>query len=301
MMAGVISTGWRNFRRNLPLWGGLYVAKLLLALLFATPFLIMIEGSLANSPLARAMLSSWSLDVMIELFTVQPNVLTTFLVVLFFYGVAVFFLKQFLNGGIYYTYLYPGKTNLFTFFGESARQFRGNLKISLVMILVYLIAILVGSFVSSFVPDHMFGYFGAGGMRLMLARTAVVFVFLIAAFVLSDLLRLRYAAFPDELLSVSFKAVIVFYRAKFVKCYGIYLLYFVPLVVISFLFERLSLVTTAAIAGTIGVIIELVLFQISALLHVGQSLAVTASLSPILKQEQPGRFKEVTQGELQLD
>jgi hypothetical protein len=246
-------------------------------------------------------MSSWSLDVMMELFTVQPNVLTSFLVLLFFYGVAIFFLKQFLNGGIYFTYLSAEKTNLFRFFGESARQFRGNLKISLIMILIYVIALLVGSFVSSFVPDHLFGYFGAGGIRLMLARTVIVFIFLIAAFVLSDLLRIRLAAFPDELLSVSFKAVLAFYRANFVKCYGVYLLYFVPLVVVSFLFERLSLVTTAAIAGMIGVIIELGLFQISALLQVGQSLAVTASLAPILKQDQPGRFKEVSQGEFELD
>lgn len=300
-MPGVVNTGVKNFRRNLPLWGGLYVAKLLLALLFAMPFLIMIEGSLANSPYARALMSSWSLDVMIELFTVRENVLSTFMVILFFYAVAVFFLKQFLNGGIYYTYLSSGRTNLFTFFGEGARQFRGNLKISLVMIVIYLIALLIGSFVSALVPGDWFGYFGSGGIRAVLARTVVVFLFLIAAFVLSDLLRLRLAAFPNELLSVSFRAVIAFCRENFVKCYGIYLLYFAPLVVICFLFERLSIATTAAIAGMIGVIIELALFQISAFLHVGQSLIFTASLAPLLKRSQPGRFKEVIQGELQLD
>ena len=300
-MAGFIQTGFANFRRNFPLWGGLYVAKLLLALLFATPFLIMIEGSLANSPYARMLLSSWSLDAMIELFMVRENVLSSFMVILFFYAVAIFFLKQFLNGGIYYSYLSSGRTSLFTFFGESARQFRGNLKISLVMILLYLVALLVGSFIASLVPGGWFGHFGVGGIRVMLVRSAVVFIFLIAAFVLSDLLRLRLASYPDELLSVSFKAVIAFYRANFVKCYGIYLLYFMPLVVVCFLFERLSVVTTAAIAGMIGVIIELVLFQVSAFLQVGQSLAVTASLAPILKRSQPGRFKEVVQGELKLD
>jgi hypothetical protein len=201
VMAGAIRDGISNFRRHVLLWISLYLAKLLLAMGFTLPFLVMIEGSLADSPYAAILTTEWSLDIIAELFATRENILTSFLVVLAFYAATVFVFKQFVNGGIFYSFLSTGRTGPYVFFGESGRLLKGNLKISGLMFLVYLFLLVVGIMIASLVPSTLFGHFGDAGVKVFLVRWAIVCIFFVAGVVLSELLRMRLAAHPNETLA----------------------------------------------------------------------------------------------------
>ncbi len=297
----MIKRGVSNFRRNLVLWPGLYIARLCLALVFTLPFFIVIDSGLSSSAYAEVLLKSWSLDVISEYFLTHENVFTSFVVVLVVYSFGMFIVKQFLNGGIYVSYLSPDRTDLKTFFGEAAALFRGNFRISLLMIPIYTILLLVGVFVAAYVPSSLFGGFREGQMISGLARFGVIYLFLVPGLLLSELMRLRLASEPGESSADALRAVLNFLKANIVRLYGLYLIYFVPFLLVWIVMENLALMVTGGLVSRVGVTLELILFQVCALLHVGQSLLFTASVAPIMADSHPGRFRQSAQGELKLD
>jgi hypothetical protein len=301
MTMALFSSGIENFRRKYTLWPLLYFVRAGLTVVYSLPFLVLVDNTLTSSPYARPLMKVWSVDVITELLSSRQGLLSSFVLVLLFYLVLVFLVKQFLNGGIYHSLLSHERVERYTFFGESARLWLGNLKISAIIVVLYFALLLVGLVFAAFVPYDAFGHFGSAILQSVAVKVLILYAFLILGFVLSDLMRLRLAAHPGERLSESFKAAMSFYVANFVKCYGTYVVYFVPFLVFLLFAEWLAVIVTSGLDSVVGVVLELLIFQIVIAVQIGQSLLYTATIAPLFRSHQPGRFRQIVQGELRLD
>jgi len=288
----VIVAGWVNFRKSFALAGWLYLGKLVLALVFSLPLLAVINASLDNSAYASVLLKTWSFDVFVELMHRHQDVVPAFVAVLIFYSIAIFLFKQFLNGGIYFTYLAAKGANLRVFFAESAHLFRGNLKISLFMLFLYSFLVVLSQSIAALLPADITGYFGAAAFGGVFFHIVCLYIFLICGSILSDVLRLRLAACPKQKFMEQLRPAINFYLRRFVKLHSIYYLYFIPMVVLWLIIEKLALVVTGGLASMIGVFLELVLFQICSFARTGQSLLFTASVAPLAREGFAGAIDE---------
>jgi hypothetical protein len=285
----MVSDGVVNMRRHFALWWWLYLAKLLLALVITLPLLAVTDAVLSTSAFGGALLRSWSVDVLAELILTQERLLPVFVLVLFSYSALVFLFKQFINGGIYTSLLAKRPLGRRQFFAESAAGLRGNLKISLIMAVIYLLLAVVSQTVAEMFPADLFGNFGWGTFLNLFVHWAFLYLFLIAGSVFSDLLRLHLAAQPESRLLKRLKTMLVFYRSRFVKLNGVYYLYFVPLVIIWLLIEKLALAITGGLGTMVGVILELALLQFCSWLRTGQSLLFSATAAPMLRDAFPGQ------------
>jgi hypothetical protein len=296
-----VALGPVRFWKYRAVWAGLYLARLTLTLTITLPFFVMVDADLAGSVFARPLLKAWSADVIVELLSTRDNLLSSFLVVLFAYSFLVFLFKQFLNGGIYYCYLSGRNVGLHDFFAESGRRFGNHLRISILLGVVYLPLAVIASVAMVLVPADLFGHFSDGFARGLSFRFILGGLIVILGVILSDLLRLRLTAFPEERLTATLSSAFGFYRRHFVKLYGIYLVYFVPYVIAWVILAKLAGAVTESSGGLLGVIVEVALFQLCILLQSGQSLLFTASVAPVFGSAQPGRFRDIVQGELGFD
>ncbi|MCP4684386.1 MAG: hypothetical protein GY867_02960 [bacterium] len=287
-----VARGWQNFRRHFAVAGWLYLGKLSLSLVFALPLLAVVSGTLDNSAFASVLLKTWSFDVIRELLHRHEEVLPAFVAVLIFYSVAVFFFKQFVNGGIYFTFMAARGVVVKSFFAEAAGLFRGNLKISLFMLFVYSTLAIMSQSVAAMIPEDLTGHFGEAAFGGAFMHLVCLYVFLIPASILSDVLRLRLAAFPDQKFLSQLRPAVNFYLRRFVKLHSIYYLYFLPMVILWLIIERSALALTGGLANIIGVFLEMVLFQLCSFARTSQSLLFTASIAPLTSDALGGRFNE---------
>ncbi len=291
-MANSIRTGIGNLRLRYRLWGGVFLAKLTLALIFMLPVMALVSARLDYSRYAAPLLGSWSLDVILELVQTSDDLLPAVLSVLLFYALAVFFVGQFLNGGIYASFLSNKPIGAAEFASESTAQLRGNLRISLVMGVLYIPLFLLAVLTGAFIPREIVGHFGDAAFGGLFLRMVVIYLFMITGSIFSELLRLRLALNPAEPIIKGIRPVFNFYITNLVKLSGIYYLYFLPFAAIWFLIEKLAIIITGSLTGLPGVMLELFLFQICSLLRTGQSLAFTATVAPLARKAFPGRFKD---------
>jgi hypothetical protein len=287
--------GTELLRRNLPLWGWLYVAKFVLALMITIPLLIQIQLDLESSLFARPLLKDWSFAVISELFLNRPNLASSFVLFLACVAVLAFVVKQFVNGGIYTAFLRAKKADARSFFADSAALFVGNLKISIIMAVIYLLLLIPCNFLIRFVPGGMFGHFANPQAYVAMTKYLVFYIFFVLAGILSDFVRLRYAA-SEHRIGVCFRSALNFYAANWVRIVGVYAVYFVPFVAFWLIIERLALAVTGGTGNMLGVIVELLLFQICSAVRTGQSLAFTASAA-ILMTSSSAAFAPATAAE----
>jgi hypothetical protein len=280
-----LSHGWNNWRKNLVLVPVLYGVKLLLSLLFTVPILVMISGNLQYSGYARSLVSRWDFDVIGEVLRTQPGVAPTMIVVLFSFMVMAFLAKQFLNGGLYDSYL-RRRVLLPVFVAESARQTTSHLKISVFMLPIYLLLIFMGGQLSRLVPLSLTGYFGKAGVGGLVVRVVIIAAFVIIGVVISESLRLHRAAWPERAGWRRVKESLDFLRRNGVRLYGYYLLYLMPFVVVWVAVEGSAVWITGGLANGLGILLELMLFQICACVRTGQSLLFTATAAPIFRTYQ---------------
>lgn len=285
-----LTTGFQTFWRRRSIWIGLHLAKVCLSLLFTIPILLTINSRLGYSAFSRPLLENWSLDVILELIGTSDNVLSVFLSVLVCYLVPLFLVKQLLNGGIYWTMLQNGDITARAFAAECLRGFRGNLKISLLMLIVYLPAVILIFMLVSVIPEGIGAAFGPAAWLPLFLRMAVTWAVLIMASIFSELLRLRHCTDPDESLKDAAGFVLGHYLRRLVKYNALYHAWFIPFVVIWGVVEMSAGGLTAAIAGGLGVLAELVLLQFCSLARTGQSLLGTATIAGAFATASPGRF-----------
>jgi len=296
-----LRVGWHSFRKSFTLVGWLYIGKLILALIFTLPLLAAVNASLDNSAYSSVLLRSWSLEVITELIHRHQEALPAFVAVLIFYSMAVFVFRQFLNGGIYHTFKSGIRLNVRTFFAASGGLFRGNLIISLFMLLVYFVLAVASQLVASFVPADIAGHYGAAGFTEMFVHLACLYVFLIAGSILSDILRFRLAAHPEEKFLQQLRPAFNFYFRRFVKLNSIYYLYFLPMAIFWVIIEYLALAVTGGLANIVGVFLELVLFQLCSFARTGQSLLFVATVGPMAQAAFPGHMERPVSDEVSLD
>jgi hypothetical protein len=285
-MPGLVKSGWTGFRRNVTLWTGLFLGKLVLALLVVLPVMALVNTSVDSSVFAAPLLHVWSLDVIIEIVLTRPNLMPVFLLTLAFFALLVFLLKQFLNGGIYGSLMRGATLDARSFFAEAGALFGGNLKISLFMLPVYIILAIVALIIVPVFPRDGFGHYQTGAMVGLAGRAALLYIIFIVGGIFSDLMRLHLTVHPQARFATNLRAMIDLYRRRFVKLNGLYYLYFIPFVLVWLLIERLALLATGGLNNVIGVMAEMLLFQICSWLRTGQSLLFASTAAGIVRSQE---------------
>lgn len=295
-----VAAGWANFREHGRLWPALYAVKLILSLLFTAPVWLMFGYGLEHSRAGSLIEQSWSLDVIVEMIAARDGAAVAFLVTLGSFVVAGFLIRQFLNGGLYAAYLKGANDHYEGFWSESGAGFFSHLAISGVMLPVYVVLVFVGQAVSAVVPDTLFGYYGSEYLAASGLRLVIVGAFVLLGVVISEALRYRRAACPGEPFRALVSGAVDFVRSHGVRMYGYYLLFLVPFVIVWVTVEAGALGVTGGLPGLGGVLMEAVLFQISAFVRTGQSLLFTATIGRLFRVTYPDLFTSV-QMELSLD
>ncbi|MEW6050929.1 MAG: hypothetical protein AB1644_07705 [Candidatus Zixiibacteriota bacterium] len=281
-MVTVIRAGVSTFRRNLPIWYGLYVGKLALSLLVAVPVLVLIHAVVDRSVFAQAVSREWSLGVISELVAAKENLLSSFMLMTLALAAAAFLLKQFLNGGIYTSLVSSGKPGIRRFFAECGGRFTDHIRISLIMAPIYLALAVVALVVVSLVPDRIFGLWGNAYLHTMILKVAITYVIILLGSLFSDVVRLHATVQSGIPVGTWFKLSLNYVGRHGVQTCVVYLVYFAPMVICWLLCERLALVATSRIQSLSGVVLELLLFQICSLFRTGQALLSIATLAPLV-------------------
>jgi len=278
-MVGIIRHGWAAFQTNRRLWLYLYLVKLGLALVITIPALVTVQSALDNTLYSSPLLKEWSLKVIGELIAQRPFVLGNSLIALVAFTLLAAIVRQFLNGGIYLAYSSGQRVNKKDFFAAAGERFSVHLRITGLMAIAYLICTGVGIWFGSFVGRIVVAAAPEAGGVGFAVWLSVIGLFLTPAIAFSDTLRAASVysrgATVRQLLTEAF----VFFRSNWVKLIGVYLLLFVPFAVIWVIVEKSALVVTGALANKVGVVAELLLFQVCAFMRSGQSLVFTASVA----------------------
>ncbi len=296
----MVTNGWKHLRAQLCLWNWLYLVKLCLALVFTLPILTVISAKIDYSTFAAPMLGEWSFDVVTELLGTSPDLVPVFLSVLLFYAMVMFLIGQFLNGGIYTSFLSHQRLGVREFFAEGAGLFKTNLKVSLLMLAPYAVLFVVFGLTSALVPSDLTGHFGLAAVGGLGLRAAILYWLFIFGSIYSQIMRLILTGAPDLPILRAVRPALDFYLRRVVKLNGIYYLYFVPFVLVWLLVEYACASLTGALGSLVGVMIEMFLFQACSWLRTGQSLAFAATAAPLVRAAYPGRFG-VNAGERAVD
>ncbi|MBD3403556.1 hypothetical protein GF420_11720 [candidate division GN15 bacterium] len=295
-----LSTGLGNFRRHIRLWSALYIVKLVLALLLTAPVWIVTGYTLEHSVAGSPLVSDWSVGTLVELAGTREGATVTLLVMLLSFAILSLLVKQFLNGGIYLSFLRGRGLDRGEFFDSAARLFSRHLVITLVMLPIYLLLLFIGQGLSALAPADLFGKFGLGFLAGRGLRLVVIVLFVVVGVVISEALRMHRSARPEAGINEALRGTFDFLRSHGVKLYGYYLLFFVPFVILWVIVEQLALAVTSGLTGMLGVILELLLFQLCSFARTGQSLLYTATVAPVFRAANPDMFGP-TQMELSLD
>lgn len=277
-----LAVGWRNWRSNLGLVPLFYGVKLVLALLFTLPIFVLTSVRTDYSSFATPLVTRWDMNIISELLHAATGVGPTMIVVLFSFIIIAFVIKQFLNGGLYSTFV-TGRCSRESFLSECARQTGSNFKISVFMLPIYLLLVFTGAQLSRLIPLSLTGYFGQAATGGAIARIVLVAAFVIIGILISESLRIHRAAYPLRSGKRRIQDALNFLRQNGVRLYGYYMVYLLPFVAIWLLIELAAVYISAGMASGLGVLLELLLFQICACVRTGQSLLFTATAAPIFR------------------
>ncbi len=278
-MLGLIRQGWAVFWVNRRLWLYLYLTKLGLALVMTIPVLITVQSALDNTLYSAPLLKEWSLKVIGELIAQRPFVLGYSIIVLVIFSLAVLLVRQFLNGGIYRSYSSATRMTMREFFAAAGSRFGVHLRITGLMAIAYLVLFGVGLLFGSFIGRIVATAVPESGGLAFAAWLSAIGLFLVPAIAFSDTIRAASVRTDEVTVRPLISEAFAFFKAHWVQMAGAYLLLFVPFVVIWAIVEKSALIMTGGLENKIGVIVELVLFQICSVLRTGQSLLFTASVT----------------------
>jgi len=273
------------------LWLLLYIIKASLAFLMTLPLFVVADSSLSTSILGRNLLSDWDLSVIVELFSARGDAFSPLLMTVFAGAVLYIVLMQFVNGGLYYTLVSRKfKIEWGDFFAECGMNFGINVKITLIMLIVYALLLPAGMFFVNFIGIAGGHIVGTPALLFMLFKVGIMLVILTSASIFSDSARAAAAANPDKGLREILRIGSEYFKPRLIKLLAIFIITYLPFVVIWLLVEWLALVVTGGSGGMIGVIIEFILFQVAALSRTGQKLWYLAVLGRDFHAVYPGRF-----------
>jgi hypothetical protein len=152
---------------------------------------------------------------------------------------------------------------------------------------------------------NMFGVFGRDligfpALLFMIGKLIIIFLILLAASVFSDSARAAIATDPDKSFKEILKLAGDFYRPRFTRLIGTYIITYIPFLIVWLLVEFLALKTVGGIGGLFGIFIEFLLFQIASAARTGQKLWYLYYLGAEFRENHAGRFLP-RQAELKLE
>ncbi|SYZ73258.1 membrane hypothetical protein [Candidatus Zixiibacteriota bacterium] len=294
-----------NFSRLLryrSLWLYLFLMKLIFSFLLVVPFFLESNGRLASSVHSGSLITDWNIGVLVELFTKQSELPVAFLLFIFAGGTIFAVLMQFLNGGIYFQ-IVSGEKEVIgrrEFFAECGANFAMHLKIALFMMVVYLVLLPASLFLINMIGVAGQSLMGAAALVFLLIKGGIIFLIFLAASIFSDSVRAASAAHPDWPFKEILKSGSVFFRPNMTKALGIFLVTYVPFVLIWIAAESLSWGAVGLFGGMAGIVVEFLLFQVSSFARTGQKLWYLINFGLKYKDADPGRFLP-EQVQLELD
>ena len=285
----------RSYRN---LWFGLYVGKMILALVISLPVLALTQADLDYSGFARPLLQEWSIDIVGELILVKANVFSFGMLILATLAVLAFLLKQFLNGGIYDCLVNGSPLQGERFFAQSVRMFRSHLLVGIGMAFVFLLLFLTAALFGEMVSAIARRLIPSQDMTRFVIRVAVTYAVVLVGAVYSDYIRthltLSQRVIQPRGIGASFKAGYLFFIHHGVQSMSVYAAYFAPFVLVWLLVEGLALLVTAGMGNMYGAVIEFLLFQFCSLARVLQSLSGTLALADLMKEHYVPEMETVT-------
>ncbi len=274
------------------LWLYLYLFKLIMAFLLATPIFLTANSVLSTSSFSKSLLKNWDISIIVEIIIARIETIGPLIVGLLIGLLIYAILKQYLNGGIFYT-LVSGKLDRVKakeFFGECGDLFLMNLKIAGLMLAVYLILIPASMFLVNIIGVFSGEMIGTPAVLLSLFRILILFAVLTGASIFSDSARASAAAFPDLGFADVIKKAADFYRPRLPRLFVIFVITYIPFFVIWFLLHRFSISIVSTVSGVLVVLIEFILFQIVSFARTGQKLWYLIIFGRRYKNVFMGRF-----------
>ncbi|MEW5925266.1 MAG: hypothetical protein AB1746_14890, partial [Candidatus Zixiibacteriota bacterium] len=260
--------------------------------LIILPIFVTADSVLSTSLFGKSLIESWDVSVMAELLTLKSEALPAIILTIFAGGVIYLTLMQFINGGLYYLTVSRkmNKINWRDFAAEGFSGFSMNIKITLIMLIVYALLIPAGMFFVSLI-GLMGGQLGGDSAAfLMILNLLIMMAILTAASIFSDSARAASAAYPDKGLRDILRHGADFFKPRLGRLFLYFVLTYFPFFIIWLLVEWLALKSTGGVGGTIGIIVEFLLFQLASISRTGQKLWYLVILGREYHSADPGRF-----------
>ncbi len=175
-----------------------------------------------------------------------------------------------------------------------------HLKISLIMLLIYIILLPAGMIFANILGMAGGNLIGFAAILMMLFKLAVLGLILLCASFFSDSIRAASAAYPGKSFGEIVRIGAKYFRPRLPMLLGIFILTYLPFLIIWAIAELLAAQSVAIMAGIFGVIFEFLFFQISSFTRAGQKLWYLFYFGRDFNSQNPGRFLP-SQAELQLD
>jgi hypothetical protein len=274
------------------LWLYLYLFKATLSALLALPFFVTCDLALSQSLLSNSLLGSWDVSVLTELYSQKSAALSSLIMITVAGAIIYVTMMQFLNGGIYYILVSRkfSEAGWKGFFFECGARFRMHVKITILMMIVYSLLIPAGMFfvgLIAFAGGHLVG---PPALVFNLFKLAVLLLILLAASIFSDSVRAASAAFPDKSFRETLKIGSDYFRPRLFRLLRVFIVTYVAFLLIWLVVEWLALESVNALTGTVGLLLEFILFQTAALARTGQKLWYLLFLGRDFHSASPGRF-----------
>ncbi|UCD16347.1 MAG: hypothetical protein JSV44_07730 [Candidatus Zixiibacteriota bacterium] len=274
------------------LWLYLFLLKVFFSFLMIVPLFLVLNAELSTSAFSRSLMNSWDASVLVELLSEKAGIVPFFVLYVMMGSLIYVFVMQFVNGGLYYTVvsgeLKPPDWK--EFFAECGSNFWSHLKVTLLMVFVYFLLLTSGLFVVNVFGLAGQSLIGIGALVLLFGKVAIVLLIMLAASVFSDAARAAIAAYPDRPFKEVLKIASGYFKLNFTRLAGAYLITCVPFLVVWALAEWLALQAVGVLAGMIGILVEFLLFQLSASARTGQKLWYLIFLGRDFRASNRGRF-----------
>lgn len=274
------------------LWIYLYLFKALISFLMILPIFVTVDSVLSTSLFGKSLLESWDVSVFTELIALKSEAIPAIILSIFAGGVIYLILMQFINGGLYYLTVSRrmDSVNWRDFAAEGIAGFSTNVKITLIMLIVYALLIPAGMFIVNLIGMIGRQMAGQASASLMFLNFLIMMSILTAASIFSDSTRAASAANPDMSFRDILKHGSDFFKPRLGRLFLYFILTYIPFFLIWLLVEWLALKATGGVGGTIGIIIEFLLFQLAAFTRTGQKLWYLIVLGREYHAVDPGRF-----------
>jgi len=283
-------------------WLYLYLFKAVMALFLVIPLFLVLNTDLARSDLSKTLLTRWDMTVIFEILADRGEVAALYIISILVGAIIYMLLMQFINGGLYYTVLSGnhGRIEVKTFFAECGAGFIINIKITLFMLIIYALLLSSGLFLVNFIGMMGQDLIGSEALALLAGKALILILILLAVSIFSDSCRAAASAYPDKQFKEILKTGSESFKPRLLSLMGVFIITYIPFVVVWLLVEWLALGVAGLSIGIIGILAEFMLFQISSIIRTGQKLWFLFYFGDSVRDFDPGRFIP-QQAELKFD